>query len=272
MYLANAEYSRSAAYFHCNPFRVKAKDSRGRDVADFAFKGLLVLQTNVLSSMNGASPPAWAGIWQQHLLGFRDIIRIDNRLFVWTKSYAGNRLVEIVEGRVDKLFNREYKVKSRVYTRALGARHLATDKELQKVTGELSSFDLQLGLDIKGYYRPFHAHNFIPTSGISLSADDSLACAFNVASSGLIEFVLGRGDTQAGCDMGTGSGLQFWRKAEVLLEITGEWELNTLFAKYRETAINSLNTFGCDQVATALSRIDCDFINDFNIEGEVHGN
>ena len=73
MYLANAEYSRSAAYFHCNPFRVKAKDSRGRDVADFAFKGLLVLQTNVLSSMNGASPPAWAGIWQQHLLGFRAV-------------------------------------------------------------------------------------------------------------------------------------------------------------------------------------------------------
>lgn len=272
MHLATVEYHKSKVFFNCNPYRVKAKDSKGRDVFDYAFKALLVMENNIVSSMNGSSPPGWAGIWQQNLLGFRDIIRVDNRLFVWAKTERGNKLVEIVEGKVDELFGVKYKVKSRVYTRALGAKAFLTDKELQKITGELTRFDLKLGLKIQGYYRPFHGQKFIKVGSAEFSVKDSLQCAYNVQDSGLKEFVLGRSKHISECDEGTGAGYQNWRKAEILLELTGDWELNSLFVKYKETVVNSLATNTCDYAADKVSSIDCDFASDFNIKGESNGN
>lgn len=268
--LASTAYFDERIYATVDPYYVVAQDNKGNPIFDYAFRSLAVLESGVIKSMAGAAPPVWAGIWNQEFLGFRDVVRVGNRLFVWCKTTKSNVLCEIKEGKTDFLFGQEYKVTSRLYTKAIGRGQPLTDKFLQNISGELRSFDIKLGLKVTTYFKPFHAPHFYKLNTIKMSVTDCLKCAYNTAASGLKQFVIGAGNVlDKACDSATKRGYSRWKKGQIMIELSGDWRLSTLYGNFIEEGPSPVAEVGCDVVADKLNDIDCEWVPDNNLTAEI---
>lgn len=252
-----------------DPFRTISRDSVNNPVIDYAFKGFVTMETATTASMAGSTPPVWAGLWNQKYLAFRQFIKIGSRLYIWCKVANRNVLCELKDGKVDSILGTKYKITSRIYTRAIGRGSPLADKQLTGVQGELTSFDIRIGLSMTAYFKPSQAPTFYRLNSTKIAASKKTRCKPNSAPSGIRMFKIGTGNKLDNiCDKATEKGYQQWRDGQIMLELRGQWELKNLLGSFIETPASDVSELPCEICADELNRIDCSFVSDSNLDVE----
>ena len=243
-------------------------DLSGNTICETVFKGIAVLETAVVSSLQGTTPPVWAGVWLDGNLAFQDMVRIKDRLFFWCKSATGNKLVELVEHSFDYLYGTYRKVKSRVYTKSLGADELS-DKEIVNLKVEVPYFDIKAGFTINSYFKAQHVLTYTKMQTVTFNTD---VCSLNSVPAGIKEINLGGpGDLSKKCDVSFNKNFGVFRKGQVMLEFVGDWALDSILLRMQTKQESVSTDFNCKTVVSKLNTRDCSFVTDWDIKGEKYG-
>jgi len=266
---AVAGYFKNRLLFTVQPYRIPIQDTCGNTTYDIAFKGLAVLETATQSGLAGIAPPKWAGIWTEGTLSFMEMTQIKGRFYLWCKSGIGNKLVELVDHKFDFLNHAYRKVVSRIYSRELGAEE-GSDKNVVNVIAEVEDIDLQIGFEAKTYFKPGHASHFTHMQTVKYSTDDK---SLNQVGTSFKELNLGgAGKLNKACDAATKASYAVFKKGQLLLELTGDWVLDSVIVNMQLLPASGTPEFKCDVVTNKVNTLDCDkLISDYYLMSEKVG-
>lgn len=151
---ATIAYSRNKIFVTANPYRVTAYTKNRKPVVDYAHGGLVVLETDNISTLGATSSSVWAGLWT----GLRpmDIVVDNERMIVMSKDLqSANNLWELdPETTYDRIGDKIRPVRSRIYTRAHDFKDPFTNKSTHSVEVILEGIKGDFTLDVK--YKPTH--------------------------------------------------------------------------------------------------------------------
>lgn len=221
------EYFNNKIFVTANPYRVTARSINQEPVWDYAFGGMVVIELDNISNLQGDSPPTWGGLWT----GFNpmDFSTNDHRCFVMAKDGGINSLWEIVPSLdYDVAGEQKRLIKSTIYTRNYNFNNPFEFKNL--LLGEFPFNNVMGKFKFDLSYRPSSASNFLPWRSFSHEAPFELCeipwnCPNGLAAQNLdpIRFGAPLGN---GCDPITGKEYSYFTRVQLKLEITGvNWEL-----------------------------------------------
>jgi len=260
-------YNDNRLFVTVNPYRVAVKDRSNNDIYDIAFRGLAVLEVAAQSGLAGISPPKWAGLWTAPDVGFQDMIALEGRLFLWCKTKAGNKLVEMVDHKFDRLFGVDRKVTSRIYSKELMAQD-TFDKELVGVLVDLPEVDIQNKFTATTYFKAGQANEYVKMNTVTIS---SKVCELNALPGGVKQLNMGGpGNLNKACDKSFNTSYNVFKKGQLLLELTGDWVVDSIEVKFKVLG-SIVPEFKCDYVVDKLNVRNCDFVDDWNLLGEKVG-
>lgn len=153
-------YFKNKIFVTASPFRFKARTTDRLPIADYAFGGLAVLETDNIATLGNTSPPTWAGIWT----GFRpmDMLVNDERMFLVSKDRnfrnniweADPSIAHDVSG--DKI---RY-VRSRIYTKEHDFQDPFVNKAVHSINFNFDNIQGDFKIDVR--YKPSHGPYFVP--------------------------------------------------------------------------------------------------------------
>lgn len=228
--LATMAYFNNNIFATANPYRVTARTLDQDPISDYAFGGLVVLETDNISTLREESPPVWAGLWT----GIRpmDFCTVGTRCFVISKDEESiNHIWEITpDVTVDKADYKERYIRSVFYTRNFDFQDEFKNKELLYLD---THFDNVRGdFKVKVDFRPAHGPYFLPWGTFNHIAPYRFCditdpnCNFNgFMPQAFRQIKFGAPDTDA-CDPVTKEFYKMFREVQLKFTIEGRtWEL-----------------------------------------------
>ena len=132
-------------FFSTAPYQVTARTLDGSPIADYAHRGMVVMELDNVSSMTSQASPAWAGLWNG--INPMEVIALDDAVYFMSKDQGGvNRLYRMDESISWDVFKgKERQITCRLYTkeydfnqRLFDKENLSIDYNLSDIRGELS--------------------------------------------------------------------------------------------------------------------------------------
>lgn len=154
------QYFDNRVFITVQPYRTVAVDLQGRNTADYAFKGVVVLELEPISglkSRGATGSPAWAGIWTG--VDVMDMIVCNDELFFFVKDPASvNQIYTVDSESAQDYYNGSYKnIHSRIYTKQYSLEGYFSDKKERAVLVGLQQLEGNVNLDV---YRSNDYYNF----------------------------------------------------------------------------------------------------------------
>lgn len=152
-------YFDNKIFITANPYRTKALTVQGFNTVDYAHGGLVVLETENISTLGATGKPAWAGLWT----GIRpmDIITINNKCFVIAKDPGfQNAIYELTpDSHVDRANGLTRQITSKVYTKEYDFQDQFQNKEIHSL--EVGLQEVKEKFELKVDYKPSHGTKFV---------------------------------------------------------------------------------------------------------------
>lgn len=239
------------AFFTASPYRTIARDSHGKLVPDYAFRGFVVLELQNASSMFQTVQPAWAGIWTgacptEIVAG---TFGGQSRCYFFAKEPTGMNLLYQMSDAVDCDWYRGAfrQVKSRIYSRGMFFESPLTDK--QEVAMDLALSDMSGGVSLVVDRRPGHLPNFALWKKWAMNARVRACKGPPISGTKISVRQLDLGTPEdTPCDPVSGDKTSVFRHLQVRLSISGDtWRINNfrLRAKTMDDAGNSNQATSC---------------------------
>ena len=190
------------------------------------------------------------------------MIRLGNRMFLWCKTKNGNKLVEMKDAKTDKLFGVERLVTSRIYSKELMSQD-DYDKELVNVMVDLAEVDVSVGFRATTYFKAGQASQYTKMNTVDMV---SSVCKLNALPNGMKQLNLGgQGNLANSCDRAFNASNSVFKKGQLLLEVTGDWILDSITARFQVKGMSGNPEFKCKYDIKELNIRDCTFVDDWNL-------
>jgi len=174
----------------------------------------------------------------------------------------------MVDEKFDYLYGTYRKVTSRIYSKELFGTDIY-DKELVSVMAELSDVDLQSGFTATTYFKPGHASEYTKMNIVKFDCD---ICELNALPGAVKELNLGGpGELNKACDKSFNKSYNVFRKGQLLLELTGDWIIDSIVVRSQVKGSSGNPEFKCNYEITKLNTRNCSFVDDWNLLGEKVG-
>lgn len=213
-----------------NPYRVTARTLNQSPISDYAFGGMVALETDNISTLRQESPPVWGGLWT----GVRpmDFCTVGARCFVISKDEESvNHIWEITPDiTVDKADYKERYVRSTFYTRNFDFQDPFKDKELLYLDTHID--DIRGDFEMKVEFRSAHSPYFLPWGTFKHKAPYRFCdiadpnCNFNGFEPQAFRQIKFGAPTTDACDPVTKEYYTFFRDVQLKFTIEGRsWQL-----------------------------------------------
>lgn len=219
------------------PYRVTAYTREMQPINDTAFRGVVALSLDNISTLSQQSNPVWEGLWTG--INPLDAVTIDGRLFIIGKGQGSiNGIYELDPKKTyDFIEGREQNIRTVVYTR-----EYTFDKYAQQLKNikslEVSVQKIKGNLKLKIEYRPSHSEEFKLWKKWEHDAPDR-QCSYPVefpnglSSHNFRELNFG-GPEEDGCDPIFQDNFETFKKLQLRITIEArDWEIDevVLYAK-----------------------------------------
>lgn len=243
------------------PYRTKATDLYGRRTADYAFKGLVVLELDSMSGLNKQTTPAWAGVWTG--LNYQDLITCNDELYIFSKDPAYiNQVYKLDLESSQDFYNGEHKnIKCRIYTKQYTMDNAFKDKKersvivgLQGLSGNVK-FDIARSNDFGKYTLWKHWEYEAPTCFMDtpITARPHYFRELNFGTPDITE-----------CNVVTGEYGELFRGIQFRLDIeAANWRLDYILALGDEQSSDYTENL-CDIPTDVVDPENCE-VTDFNL-------
>lgn len=244
------------------PVVTDAVDLYGNNTYDYAFKGMVVLELDSISSLNSKSSPVWAGIWTG--VNVQDLVVCNDELYMFTKDPAYRNQVYRVDPELSyDIYNGEKRnIKARVYTKQYYCENYFQDKKernvylgLQALKGNIV-LDVERSNDYSKYTLWKHWEYEAPVCSREFPE--------NLREHYFRELSLGSPEETI-CNEATGDTGDVYKGVQFRIDISGEyWRLEHLFV-VSDTMSTNYDENMCEIESGRKSYLDCDAISDINI-------
>lgn len=230
-------YYNNKLFISANPTRIQAFNKDGSTTTDYMFKGLVVLSSDNLATLNQSGPPAWDGLWT----GVRPLAMAtsNNRFFVMSKDeFSSNHLYEFdIDTTIDTNEQGiERPIRSVIYTRSYSFNSSQQNKELHSMDVSLVEVQGNLTFDVK--YRPSQTEKFLQWRTFKHCAPyKSCLIPTDLEVNGLSphsfkSLYLGSPIEAEECDIITRDLYNIFRKVQLKITIEGKyWEIEEFVIK-----------------------------------------
>lgn len=217
------------------PYITRALSTKGREIPDYAFRGLAVLELDNVSTLRSQGSPAWAGLWTG--IDPRELITIGNDLYILGKENGRiNRFYKLdINAKQDYTPRRNYKdIKSRIYTRTYDFQDRFLDKREKNIDFSLSGIEGCFQMDV--FRRPSEDFTFARWKTWNHNAKTGIVEGQKtmdvLEKQSFPEANLGSPD-EVSCHPGTKDSAELVRKIQFRLDITGRaWKLEEIRLKF----------------------------------------
>lgn len=251
-------YFKNRIFCTANPYRTRASDTDLQPVWDYAFGGMVVLETDNVSTLSSDSPPVWAGLWT----GIRpmDFCVNADRCFIVAKDGGINTLWEVVPGlNADYADEKRRLIRSRVYTRNYDFKDPFSPKNI--LLGEFSVEDIRGDFDFNVEYRPSHSANYLQWRNFKHTAPFELCgipweCPNGLAPHNFNTVRFGKVE-ENGCDPVTKQEYSYFNEVQLKIDISGiSWQLTKFRIKAKVNPIADVSV-NCGPYTPAPLCLEC---------------
>lgn len=262
-------YHNNRIYIGARPYKMKLASYFGQTVYDYAHQGMVVIELDNVSTMQGAAAPVWAGLWTG--INPMEATSLDNELYITSKDIDGfNRTYRVSEeAKFDQWQGIDRKVRSRIYLRCYDSEQPFTDKKEHAV--DLSIGELSEELDLGVYRKPLHLSRWAEWETFKFRPEcpeQNLCEGFAPGDPAGFKNLTFTQPKETACNTLTGERGDEFRESQLLLDITGtQWEIHKVKFKSRFDGEPDSDGQLCDIKNNVLPKADCDFESDWDLEG-----
>lgn len=146
-------------FFAANPYRLNCRDVRGNIESDYAFGGVVVIETDNVSGLAKTATPVWGGLWT----GTRplDMAVNNNMCFMAGKEGETNQLYVLdpkLTYDVDEVLGINKDIKSRIRTKGFDHQAPINIKRFNSLSAGLRGMEGVVNIDVS--YKPDYAANY----------------------------------------------------------------------------------------------------------------
>ena len=231
----------------------------GDPTYDYAFRGMVVLELDNVSSLTNKSNPVWAGIWTG--IDVQDLVESEDMLFAFVKDpQYRNQIYQIDPSLSYDIYEGEKKnIKSRVYTKQYLCDNYFSDKRERSAYLGIQDLQGDIVLDVtrSNDYSNFMLWKHWEYSAPVCSRDypESLSPHY------FREFCLGS-PTETQCNEITQEYGDVFKGSQFRIDISGEYWRIENFVLVADSVQSNFDDSSCDLENNVKISIDCNDIND----------